>query len=78
MLFWKKQGFFPKKSRVFLFAEPLKSLEKRGKNTQKSKGERGGKEKKIHMDREREKKKEKRKKRERERGKKNKKKKREK
>ena len=26
LLFWKKQGFFPKKARDFLFAEPLKSL----------------------------------------------------
>ena len=36
LLFWKKQGFFPKKARVFLFAEPLKSLEKRGKMNKKA------------------------------------------
>ena len=36
LLFWKKQGFFPKKARVFLFAEPLKSLEKRGKTHKKA------------------------------------------
>ena len=38
LLFWKKQGFFPKKARVFLFAEPLKSLEKRGKTPPKKQG----------------------------------------
>ena len=37
LLFWKKQGFSPKKARVFLFAEPLKSLEKEGKTHKKSK-----------------------------------------
>ena len=36
LLFWKKQGFFPKKARVFLFAEPLKSLEKEGKTQEKA------------------------------------------
>ena len=36
LLFWKKQGFFPKKARVLLFAEPLKSLEKRGKTHKKA------------------------------------------
>ena len=36
LLFWKKQGFFPKNARVFLFAEPLKSLEKRGKTHKKA------------------------------------------
>ena len=36
LLFWKKQGFFPKKARVFLFAEPLKSLEKEGKTKEKA------------------------------------------
>ena len=36
LLFWKKQGFSPKKARVFLFAEPLKSLEKRGKTHKKA------------------------------------------
>ena len=37
LLFWKKQGFSLKKARVFLFAEPLKSLEKKGKMPPKSK-----------------------------------------
>ena len=36
LLFWKKQGSFPKKARVFLFAEPLKSLEKEGKTQEKA------------------------------------------
>ena len=36
LLFWKKQGFSPKKARVFLFAEPLKSFEKRGKTHKKA------------------------------------------
>ena len=36
LLFWKKQGFSPQKARVFLFAEPLKSLEKRGKTHKKA------------------------------------------
>ena len=36
LLFWKKQGFFPKKARVSLFAEPLKSLEKEGKTQEKA------------------------------------------
>ena len=36
LLFWKKQGFSPKKARVFLFAEPLKSLEKEGKTQEKA------------------------------------------
>ena len=36
LLFWKKQGFFPNKARFFLFAEPLKSLEKRGKTHKKA------------------------------------------
>ena len=36
LFFWKKQGFFPQKARVFLFAEPLKSLEKRGKTHKKA------------------------------------------
>ena len=31
----KKQGLLPKKARVFLFAEPLKSLEKKGKTHKK-------------------------------------------
>ena len=35
-LFWKKQGFFPKKARASLFAEPLKSLEKEGKTQEKA------------------------------------------
>ena len=37
LLFWKKQGFSPNKARVFLFAEPLKSLEKKGKMPQENK-----------------------------------------
>ena len=38
LLFWRKKskGFSPKKARVFLFAEPLKSLEKKGKRTKKA------------------------------------------
>ena len=36
LLSWKKQGFFPKKARVSLFAEPLKSLEKEGKTHKKA------------------------------------------
>ena len=36
LLFGKKQGFFPKKARVSLFAEPLKSLEKEGKTQEKA------------------------------------------
>ena len=36
LFFWQKQGFFPQKARVFLFAEPLKSLEKRGKTHKKA------------------------------------------
>ena len=36
LLFWQKQGFSPKKARVFLFAEPLKSLEKEGKTHKKA------------------------------------------
>ena len=34
--FWKKQGFFPQKAMVFLFAEALKSLEKKGKTHKKA------------------------------------------
>ena len=37
LLFWKKARETSKKARVFLFAEPLKSLEKKGKTHQKSK-----------------------------------------
>ena len=37
LLFWKKQGKPTKKARVFLFAEPLESLGKKGKTHQKSK-----------------------------------------
>ena len=36
LLFWKKQGKIRKKARVFLFAEPLKSLEKEGKTHKKA------------------------------------------
>ena len=34
--FGKSKGFFPKKARVSLFAEPLKSLEKEGKTQEKA------------------------------------------
>ena len=40
LAFLEKARVGPQKARVFLFAEPLKSLEKERKNTQKSKGNR--------------------------------------
>ena len=36
LFFGKSKGFCPKKARVFLFEEPLKSLEKRGKTHKKA------------------------------------------
>ena len=45
LFFGKSKGFSPKKARVFFFAEPLKSLEKRGKTHKKSKEHRKTKKK---------------------------------
>ena len=42
LFFWKKQGKPPQKTRIFLYAEPLKSLGKKGperKNAQKKQGD---------------------------------------
>ena len=46
LAFMEKARGFPQKARVFLFAEPLKSLEKEGKRTKK-KARKIGKQKKA-------------------------------